>query len=71
MGSRLEAEGDLRAVDAVDPRVAARRAAPGRDYVARHKAQFHEPAGDVFGEVETVENGLLAFLELDERGGGR
>ena len=62
-------EGDLRPVDAVDP-----RSAPGGperrcDAASREEAKLHEPLGDVRGEVDPVEDRFFPLPEVEERGG--
>jgi hypothetical protein len=61
------AKGYFRAVHAINARFAARRATGWNDDVSRQEAKFHEAAGDVFRQIEPIEDASYSFGELRER----
>jgi hypothetical protein len=44
------------------------RRPPGRNHlIAGQKAQLHEPARNIFGQIESIENAALPHREIGER----
>ncbi len=60
MGRGLTPQSHFRAIHTEDPRVSERRTASGVDLGAGLEAEFHEPAGVVFGKVDAVEQSFFA-----------
>jgi hypothetical protein len=60
------AKRDLRPVHTKNTRPATWRP-PGRNHlIAGQKAQLHEPARDIFGQIEPIENAALPHGEIGE-----
>ena len=65
------AQGDFRTVYLEDARIAAGSAMPRGNSGTGQKAEFHEPASVLAGEVDAVEGGGVSAAEVDQgRGGG-
>jgi hypothetical protein len=60
------AEGDFGTVDAEDAGVAAGGGVSGEDGVAGEEAKFHEAEGEVWGEVDLIDEAGLVLLEVSE-----
>ena len=58
------AKRDFRTIHAIYARLSTGRATCGYDDVAGDETEFHEPARDVFGKVQTIECAWFAFSEL-------
>jgi hypothetical protein len=54
-------------VNAVNPRIPARRAVAANDRVPGQKAEFHQPSGDVLREVEAIQHALFTRPEIGQR----
>jgi len=63
-GRRLQAQGDFRTVYAKNFRIAARRTARGGYASAGQKTKFHEPPGELLGQVYAVDDAVLAAAEF-------
>ena len=66
---RFPPEGEFRSVDAVDARIAARRGMRGGDVRAGEEPELHQTQGLVGGQVQTVDNAVLAAAQLGKRFG--
>jgi len=55
---------DFRSINPIYARVAARGAPSCGDCAAGKKAQFHEPAGEVFGQVDVLEDRFLTRAQI-------
>jgi hypothetical protein len=68
---RLAAQGEFRSVYAVDPRIAAWRGISGGDASSWEESKLHQAQGLVLGQIETIEDTVLAPAELGKRGCAR
>ena len=59
MRGGLLTQGDFGPVYAINPRAATGRFAAQDDFIAGQEAEFHEAAGQVFGQVKAVEYAAL------------
>lgn len=68
-GSGLQTERNFGAVDAVDAWISAWGGTAEADALTGEKAQFHQSPGDLVGEVEAIEDGLLSGIQFQQGGG--
>src|SRR5215471_8056187 len=67
MSGGFAAEGEFGAIHAVNPRVATGRGMSGGDARAGKEAELHQAEGLIFGEIEVVENAMLAAAKVGKR----
>lgn len=66
MGRGGAAQSDLRAVNLKYARVAARGALARGDASSRQKSEFHESSRIVRGQIDAVQDGMVAFAQVNQ-----
>lgn len=70
LGGGLAAQGNFRSVDAENPGVATGGAQGAGHLCSGQKPKFHKALRDIGGEIDVVDDAVLAPFELSERDGG-